>query len=312
MTTKLTVAGFTNLGYLTHSRRFRPLSAEMSGRTVVITGGTSGLGLAAGRSLAALGARLVVVGRSPDHVATAPAELGPGSTALQADLSLMSEIRRLADRLLETEDRIDVLINNVGVLLPDRLLTEEGLEETLATNLAGQFLLTGLLAGRLVESAPARVVNVSSGGMYTERIRPDDLQFEKGRYTGTAAYARTKRGQVILTEMWAEYFRATGVVVHAMHPGWAGTPGVSKSLPTFDKVMRPLLRTPEQGADTMVWLAAEDEAARSTGGFWFDRRPATTHLTDATRESLEDRRRLWEELVNITGLNLDLAVGATS
>ncbi len=307
MTTKLAVAGFTNLGYLAHSRRFRPLQADMTGKNVVITGGTSGLGLAAAGALVDLGARVVVVGRSPGHLEEARAELGAGATGLQADLSLMSEVRRLADQLLEKEDHIDVLINNVGVLLADRRLTGEGLEETFATNLAGQFLLTGLLAERLIESAPARVVNVSSGGMYTERIRPDDLQFEKGRYTGTAAYARTKRGQVILTEMWADRLRGSGVAVHAMHPGWANTPGVSKSLPTFDKLMRPFLRTPEQGADTMVWLAAAaPEPGISTGGFWFDRRPAPTHLTDSTRESPDERDRLWQALVEMTGAEIDL------
>ncbi|MGA7272926.1 MAG: SDR family NAD(P)-dependent oxidoreductase [Acidimicrobiia bacterium] len=305
---KLAVAGFTNLGYLAHSRRFGSLPADMSDTTVVITGGTSGLGLATARSLSAMGARVVVVGRNPDRLTAAAEQLGSGGAALRADLSLMSDVRRLADRLLETEDRIEVLINNVGVLLPERTLTEEGLEKTLATNLAGHFLLTGLLAGRLIESAPARVVNVSSGGMYTARIRPDDLQFSEGHYNGTVAYARTKRGQVILTEMWADYFSGTGVVVHAMHPGWANTPGVSKSLPTFDKVMRPFLRTPEQGADTIVWLAAADEPGERSGGFWFDRGPAPTHLTDATRESPEDRDRLWAALAELT----DLEVGVRS
>lgn len=305
MTGRLAIAGFTNLGFLAHSRGFRSTPADMSGKTVVVTGGTSGLGLAAARSLVAQGARVVVVGRNQHRLAAAGAELGERGGAIQADLSLMSEVRRLAERLLATEDHIDVLINNVGVLLADRVVTEEGLEETLATNLAGQFLLTDLLAGRLIESAPSRVINVSSGGMYTARIRPDDLQFSTGRYSGTAAYARTKRGQVILTEMWADFFRGTGVVVHAMHPGWANTPGVSKSLPTFDKVMRPFLRTPEQGADTMVWLAAAEEPGASSGGFWFDRRPAPTHLTDTTRESPEDRERLWGALVDLTGARAD-------
>lgn len=306
MTGRLAIVGFTNLGYLAHSRGFRPVSTDMSDRNVVITGGTSGLGLAAARSLVALGARVVVVGRNPNRLAQAAGELGERAIPIRADLSLMSEVRGLADRLLATEGHIDVLINNVGVLLADRLVTEEGLEETLATNLAGQFLLTDRLAGRLIESAPSRVVNVSSGGMYTARIRPDDLQFSTARYSGTAAYARVKRGQVILTEMWAGYFRGTGVVAHAMHPGWANTPGVSKSLPTFGKVMRPFLRTPEQGADTIVWLAAAEEPGESSGGFWFDRRPAPTHLTDSTRESREDQERLWEELVELTGAEVDM------
>ena len=228
----------------------------------------------------------------------------------EADLSSMSEIRDLAVRLLENEERIDVLINNVGVLLPEREVTSEGMERTLAVDLAGHFLLTNLLIPRMIESAPARIINVTSGGMYAEKIRPHDLQFEKGSYTGTAAYARAKRGQVILTGMWAERLEGTGVTVHAMHPGWAKTGGVSSSLPTFDRVMKPLLRTADEGADTMVWLAAAEEPAQTSGRLWFDRRHVEEHLTDRTRETAEDRQALWEGLVELTGVDLDEEIGA--
>lgn len=302
---KLTIAGFTNIGYRLHSRSYSPIEADLSGRTVVITGATGGLGLATARQLAAMGARVAVVGRDQAKLDKVIRENGGNLTGYRAELSLLEEVRRLGGEILESEPSIDVLINNVGVLLPDREMTEEGLEKTFAINLAGHFLLTNLLTPRIIESAPARIINVTSGGMYSEKIRPDDLQFDDDPYRGTASYARTKRAQVVLTEMWAERLQGNGVVVHSMHPGWAGTDGVAESLPTFNKVMKPLLRTPEEGADTIVWLAAASEPAQSTGRFWFDRREAPTHLTDSTRESAKERMELWRRLAEITGSDLD-------
>jgi NAD(P)-dependent dehydrogenase (short-subunit alcohol dehydrogenase family) len=300
----LSIAGFTNVGYRLHSRRFDPIDVDLSGRTVVITGATGGLGKAAASALAGLGARLVVVGRDPSKLATLGLEIGGEVVPVQADLSLMADVRRLAQILLETEPRLDVLINNVGVLIPRRSTTDEGLEMTLATNLAGHFLLTNMLIPRLVESAPARIVNVSSGGMYSERLRPDDLEYAGTSYRGSSAYARTKRGQVVLTEMWADRLAGSGVVVHSMHPGWAATAGVEQSLPTFNRLMRPLLRTPEEGADTIVWLAAAEAPGESTGRFWFDRAVAPTHLSEKTMEEPGDRQALWDGLSRITGSDL--------
>ncbi|GIU92133.1 MAG: short-chain dehydrogenase [Acidimicrobiia bacterium] len=297
------VASFTNLGYHLHVRGRKPVSADMSGRTVVITGATSGLGLATARALAGLGARTILVGRNEERLRRVADLVGGETIPMRADLSLMSDIRALA---AELPSEIHVLVNNVGVLLPERAVTEEGIEATLATNLAGHFLLTNLLAARLVASAPSRVINVTSGGMYAERIRPDDLQSERGRYRGAVTYARTKRGQVILTEMWAHRLAGTGVTVHAMHPGWARTSGVARSLPMFNRLMGPLLRTPEQGADTIVWLASSPEAAESSGLLWFDRQPVPTHLRKATRETESDRRKLWQALVELTDCDLDL------
>ncbi|MGD2101923.1 MAG: SDR family NAD(P)-dependent oxidoreductase [Acidimicrobiia bacterium] len=296
----LSIAGFTNLGYRWHARDHRPITTDMSGQTVLITGATGGLGKAAATGIAALGARTVIVGRNGEKLAQTQRELAGDVVGYQADLSLLSEIRRLAESILAEEGRIDVLINNVGVLLPTREVTDEGIETTLATDLAGHFLLTNLLTPRLLESTPARIVNVTSGGMYSERIRPHDLQFETREYKGTAAYAHAKRGQVILTEMWAERLAGTGVTVNAMHPGWAKTSGVERSLPTFNKLMRPLLRTSAQGADTMVWLASSPDVGRKTGELWFDRELAPKHLVDRTREDPDDRAALWQALVDLT------------
>ncbi len=296
----LSVAGFTNVGYRLHARDHEPVTADMTGKTVLVTGATGGLGKAAARSLAALGAQTIIVGRDREKLAGAQREIPGDVIGYQADLSLLSEVRRIADLILSREERLDVLVNNVGVLLPTRQVTEEGLEATFATDLAGHFLLTNLLMERLATCAPSRVVNVTSGGMYSERIRPDDLQFERREYRGAAAYARAKRGQVILTEMWAERIGDRGVTFNAMHPGWAKTPGVARSLPKFHKVMRPLLRTVEQGADTIVWLAADPAPASITGELWFDRKRVPKHLVDRTRETSEDRIALWDALRAVT------------
>jgi NAD(P)-dependent dehydrogenase (short-subunit alcohol dehydrogenase family) len=137
--------------------------------------------------------------------------------------------------------------------------------------------------------------------MYTQRIRVRDLQNTRGQYKGSIAYARAKRGQVILTELWADRLADQGIVVQAMHPGWADTPGVEASLPLFRKITKPFLRTPEQGADTIVWLAASDEAAETTGKFWLDRRPRPTHRLKNTVEALEDRQGLWDALNELAG-----------
>lgn len=306
---KLSVAAFTNVGYRVNSLHHQEIDSDLSGKTAVITGATGGIGLATARALSRLGARVAIVGRDPGKLRLAAASIEGETSVYQADLSMLSDIRRLAGAVRSQEETVDLLVNNVGVLLPERSVTAEGMETTLATNLAGQFLLTNLLAANLIDSAPSRVINVTSGGMYTQRIRPIDLQFESSPYSGAAAYARTKRGQVILTEMWADRLDGSGVVVHSMHPGWARTPGLEGSLPTFFNLMRPLLRTPEQGADTIVWLATATEPAETSGLLWFDRRPALTHLAKGTQESSEERVDLWHELVALTGSDLEFVPG---
>lgn len=301
----LSAATFTNLGYKAHARDFEPIVADMTGQTVVVTGATGGLGLETARQLSTLGARVVIVARNQEKLDAAEHLIDGDSRGIRTDLSLISAVKDLAQELLSSEPQIDVLVNNVGVLFPKRGETEEGIEQTLATNLAGHFALTNLLLPRLIDSSPARVINVTSGGMYLARIQPRDLQSDEGDYNGSSAYARTKRGQVILTELWAEKLSNSGVVVHSMHPGWVKTAGVRDSLPTFNKFLGPLLRTVKQGADTIVWLAAAEEPRESTGKFWFDRNQVETHVRDSTRETPAERRALWANLVSLTGTNFD-------
>jgi hypothetical protein len=138
--------------------------------------------------------------------------------------------------------------------------------------------------------------------MYTRRLNVDDLQLEGRDYEPAAAYAHTKRCEVILTELWAERLRGSGVSVHSMHPGWADTPGVQSSLPRFRKLMRPLLRDADQGADTVAWLASAEEPAARSGLFWHDREPRRVHRVPWTKETPAERRRLWDECVRLSGL----------
>ena len=297
------IGGFSRLGPLVrgHTEQWTD-PPSLQGRVCLVTGASGGLGLAASTGMARLGAslRLLVrdAGRGEEARAAIVAATGNEDVRCElVDISLRRSVRACAERLLAGDEPVHVLVHNAGVLPPERRETAEGFEVTFATNVLGPHLLTRLLRDRLVASAPARVVFVSSGGMYTQRLRPDDLQSQEGEFDGRVAYSRSKRAEVVLAERWAEELAGTGVVVHAMHPGWADTPGIKGSLPGFQRVMRPLLRTPEQGADTIVWLAAAAEPAAVTGRFWSDRHVRPTHHPLArTRETAEERERLWHAM----------------
>jgi dehydrogenase/reductase SDR family protein 12 len=301
------IGGYTNVGYRIRSRGWSASElGSVAGRVVMVTGATSGLGLAAAEGFARLGATVWLVVRSEVRGEQARAAVleRSGNHDVHVglcDLSELRSVRRFTERFTAQVERLDVLVNNAGVLPARREVSPDGIELTFATNVLGPFLLTNLLLPLLERGAPARIINVSSGGMYTQRIRVDDLQSERGEFDGATAYARTKRAQVILTEMWARRLEGRGVVVHAMHPGWADTPGVESSLPRFYRLTRPLLRTPEQGADTIVWLGAADGPGRSSGLFWHDRRPRPTHLLPWTKETRHERERLWAQCAQLSG-----------
>jgi NAD(P)-dependent dehydrogenase (short-subunit alcohol dehydrogenase family) len=299
--------GFTRIGYSLGKHRRPVASALYSGRTMVLTGGTSGIGKAAARELRCKGAHLVVVGRNADKLNELRQDLdtiqsgGSIETEL-ADLSLMADVRQLAARLIRRYDRIDVLINNAGALFNRYRQTAEGIERTMATDLVSPYLLTRLLLPSLKAAKAARIINVASGGMYTQGIRADAFGADGSSHHGPAAYARAKRGLVILTGLWAKELASWGISVHAMHPGWVDTPGLEKSLPAFHRQLSPWLRTPAQGADTIVWLAAAPDAHRASGQFWLDRKIRATHVFRHTRSSSRDNRELIEVLDELSGL----------
>ena len=295
------VLSFTKFGFQAAQKNWKPVSASIKGKHAVITGATSGLGLSTAMQLAHLGVRLTLIARNKAKADGVVKQIirrsGNANISVEvAELSSMAEVSSLADRLLRRGDAIDILVNNAGALLNPRQETDEGIEKSFALLLLGPFLLTQKLQPLLAKSGAARVINVSSGGMYAKRISLSNIESKKGSYSGSDAYARAKRGLVITGEQWAREWAEDGITVHNMHPGWAYTPGVVTGLPEFTKATKRVLRTADQGADTIVWLANATEAAKTSGLFWLDRTPHSTHLSNKTRETPEQRKALRKTL----------------
>ncbi|MBR9813709.1 SDR family NAD(P)-dependent oxidoreductase [bacterium] len=281
------------------------IADRLDGQTIVLTGPTSGLGLAAAHRLSQLGARLVLIGRNVNKLAdTADALSRTTGNApraqLVADLSLVAETRAVLEQLADFGP-IDALVNNAGALFNQRGETAEGIEQTLAVDLLSPFLLAEGLRPQLAASGRGRVVNVASGGMYLQGLSLGDLQWAARPYDGTKAYAQAKRGLVALTKLWAERWAGDGIAVHAMHPGWADTPGVADALPGFKRVMGKLLRNSDDGADTMVWLAANPQVQAHSGLFWLDRKPHTTEVVRNTAVNADKAAALRDALIALAG-----------
>lgn len=292
---------FSKYGYQWAKKDWHPNSASVVGKHIVLTGATSGLGLATAEMLAHKGAHLTLIARDKSKAEDTRKKLikstGNENIVIElADLSLLKDVYQLTERLLQKGKPIDVLINNAGALFNERNETSEGIERSFALLLLAPYYLTNRLTPLLQKSEDARVINVSSGGMYTQSIKVEDLEFKNGKYNGSVAYARAKRGLMIITEQWAKQHSNGDVVFNAMHPGWADTPGVEASLPGFYKLTKNILRTPTEGADTIEWLATATEANQLNGQFLLDRRPHTTHLLPQTKVNSAKREELIRKL----------------
>lgn len=301
------VGSFSRIGYDARSRldHWTPPPA-LTGQHVVVTGASAGLGFETAAQLGASGATVTFLARDG-----ARAEMARSAIVERAghddidfeltDLSDLSSVRRTAEALHDEGRPIDVLIHNAGALTRRYEETSEGTERTVATHVLGPFLLTTLLLPLMRQAslerraAPARVITVSSGGMYTQRFDLARLEMSGQDYDGVTAYARAKRAQLVLIHAWSRRIDPRTIVFHAMHPGWADTPGVASSLPGFHRIMGPLLRTPAQGADTIVWLATATEPERTSGQFWLDRRCRWEHKLPWTLSANRrlDQERLW-------------------
>lgn len=280
---------------------------SMAGKACVVSGANSGLGRVVGTRLAALGARVYLLCRNEERGRQARFEIINSTQDLDVflevvDLSNSESIRNFVERFNETEKRVDVLINNAGVYKASRETTRDGLELTFATNVLGTFLLTNLLMPALQRAENARIVNVSSAAMYFAKLNLDDPQFHRRPYIGPLAYAENKRAAVELTQSWSARLQGTGVSVHAMYPGWADTPSARGAAPSLAAPIRPFLRTPEQGADTLLWLAVNPRVAEyETGRFWFDRRPRDTHRLGFGKIDEGERQTFWDLCCELSG-----------
>ena len=269
--------GFGRPGYRAHARRFADpeLRLDLRGLRVAITGANSGLGLAATAALAERGASVLMLCRDPARGEAAAATVRGETRVLACDVTRRASLDALRGL------RVDVLVHNAGVLV-DRRESVEGLERTLATHVVGPWRLSQIVHAETT-------IWVSSGGMYTQRLEVDRLWDPPEPFDGVTAYARCKRAQVVLARRLGH---------HAMHPGWADSPGVERSLPRFHRLTQGVLRTPAEGADTIVWLAATRPSAP---GFWFDRAPAPEHRLPWTRCAPNEEERLLEVLNASTG-----------
>jgi len=225
------------------------------------------------------------------------------------DVSLQKDIRNFVKKFLKENQKLNCIVNNAGVLLNEKQMTSEKIDKTFATNIIGTFLLTELLIPLLEKSEDPRVISVSSGGMYTQKL-DFDYEFKKyeKKWDGALAYGMTKRQQVVLTEFWSKKYEKTGIQFSSMHPGWADTKGVQTSLPTFRETLKNSLRTAEEGSDTIVWLAISNNKKMKSenGKFYFDRSSTSPHLTwGGTEESKEDQQKFYDDLVKMTSWSIE-------
>ena len=277
----------------------------MKDKSVLITGGNAGLGLETAVALATMGAAVTITARDAARGDAARQEIIERSGAdpqqvevMALDLASTDSIRRFAEAFLATHPRLDVLVNNAGLILSERTETEDGFETTFGVNHLGHVLLTDLLLDRLKAGAPARIVVVASEAhkFAIDGLNFDDLQCE-GRFWSYRVYGRSKLANIYFTRALAKRLEGTGVTVNAVHPGSVATrfgrdgdTRLTTALTTF--VARPFSRTPEEGARTQVWVASAPELEGVSGGYFSSSKPADTSLSKVARDD-EAAERLW-------------------
>ena len=304
------VPSFSRIGPAVRRRLWSwndPRPGSMAGRTALITGATGGLGRATAEAMAGLGARVILVGRDRARLAGLQAELVAANgedrfPTFVADMASIASVQAVADEIRAAETALDVLVDNAGAIFATRTETADGIESSMALLAVGPFVLVAGLLPLLRGSADARVISVTSGGMYTQSIDVEDLDGTDVDYNGPRFYARAKRAQVALIREWARRTAGTNLTFTAMHPGWARTPGLTDSLPGFDRLMGPLLRSPAEGIDTIVWLATASRSEIESGRLYLDRRPRPFDRAPQTSLNRAQRRRLWDVVVRRTGI----------
>ncbi len=279
----------------------------MEGKVCVVTGASSGIGLVTARELARRGARVIGVGRSAERCGEAARQIREqtGSTSIEylvADLASQAEIRRLAEEVKAATPRVDVLVNNAGLIRMKREETVDGLEMTFALNHLAYFLLTNLLLDTLKDSAPARIVSVSSAAHHRCKVNFDDLQAET-KYSAWRAYQQSKLANILFTRELARRLEGSGVTANTLHPGYVRTQ-IFRPAGFAGWLMRRAAElfaiTPEEGARTTIYLATSPEVEGRTGLYFVKQKPAAS-----SPESLDDAtaRKLWDVSAKLTGLS---------
>ena len=271
----------------------------MHGKQVLITGATRGIGLAAAEALAARGANVAIVGRNKTALRIAAARVTAAQRkaaavdTLIADLSSQAAVRKLAAEVLARYPRLDVLVNNAGAMYARRQLTEDGVELTWAVNHLAPFLLTMLLRDRLQASAPARIVTTASAAHQGARIPFADLNAERS-YRGFERYGQTKLANILFTRELARRLEGSGVTATCFHPGLVAT-GFNRNnglmMDLGMTILKPVSRSPQKGAETLVWLATLPQSALANGGYYFDKQQA---MPSPEAQDMDTARRLWE------------------
>ena len=300
------VGSYSKAGFAARARLgdWSAPSGDLSGKRALVTGGSGGIGSEIAQGLMSLGAEAIVTSRSMETATKTAESLNDGPHDGHAEPMVVdtAEFDSINDLVNEVEARgpLDFLIHNAGALTADYSTNSRGMELTLASHLVGPYLLTKRLRSSL--AVGAHVIWMSSGGMYTQKLDLDDLEMSESNYRGSVAYARAKRAMVeMVTHVAPDW--AQEATISSMHPGWVDTPGVSTGIPLFHKLMAPTLRSAAQGADTMVWLAA-NTADVETGKFWLDRQPRPTSYLPVTRTDDAERTKLidWLELQTLPGM----------
>ena len=284
---------------------------DMQGKTVVVTGGNSGIGFETASALAGMGARVVVTARNADKGRAALAAIAQrvgGEAQVQLvvfDLADLSSVRRGAAEVLEQAPRLDVLVNNAGLVLSERSETVDGFEATFATNHLGPFLLTNLLLERIMASSPVRIVNVASTAHSAARkgIPFDDLQSEK-KYATMRVYGQSKLANILFTQELARRLKGTGVTANSLHPGTVrtgyGADGDARGLLAFGiKISSPFFLSPAKGARTSVYLASDPAVAGMSGEYFVKCKPKQPKRQARDPEAA---RRLWQVSEDLVGL----------
>ncbi|MEX1012073.1 MAG: SDR family NAD(P)-dependent oxidoreductase [Waddliaceae bacterium] len=283
---KSIVFSFDRTGFKRHCQT--PLIIpDLSARSGIVTGATSGIGLATAKALASHGMHCHLIGRDLEKIKRL-SESKPLSQSKwhQLDMSDLKKVYSFAEN--EVKSPIDLLIHNAGGMPNERVITKEGYEHMFASQVLAPFILTKRLADLGKLSKGCRIIFVSSGGMYLQKLDLSDLKYEKHSYSKYTGYANAKRAQVVLSELFSKEYPE--FLFSAMHPGWADTAGIRYSLPFFTKLLSLQLRSTEEGADTILWLAINNYP---TGKFWFDRKQEKTMILHFAQHSKEEEVRLW-------------------